>query len=376
MRGTATAGAIVLAAAILIPASPAMADSIRNDQWYLKSLRISDAHAISKGSGETVAVIDTGSFAHTDLRQNLLEGVSFVSGESSDGRTDRSGHGTNMAALVAAHGRGNDGILGIAPGAKVLPVKISNSADKAPPKEMAKGIEWALAKNARIINVSAGIGPSFDLQDAVARAMGADAVVVASIGNAGQDAIVGYPAAIEGVLAVGSVGPDGKHSALSVNTPKVQICAPGVEITTAEPKNKYVNVGGTSPAAAIASGAAALVRSRYPKLSAEEVIHRLTATADDIGPPGRDDECGFGRLNIVKALTADVPPLEGETSAPSAATTAPVTVGPTASAAGAVVEEAEPASASRGLLYAGVAAVVVVAAALVFFVGRRRRGAR
>src|SRR3954451_18523935 len=112
-RSAAAAGALTLAAAVTMPAVPAFADDVRNDEWYLKSLKVAQAQAISKGSGIKVAVIDTGVYPHPDLQQNLLTGVSTLPDGKGDGRIDQDGHGTNVAALVAAHGKnGSDGALG------------------------------------------------------------------------------------------------------------------------------------------------------------------------------------------------------------------------------------------------------------------------
>jgi subtilisin family serine protease len=101
------------------------------------------------------------------------------------------------------------------------------------------------------------------------------------------------------------------------------ISAPAVDITSTDAYQKYTVLNGTSNAAAIVTGAAALVRAKYPNLSAAEVIHRLTATATDKGPPGRDPEYGFGVLNIVKALTADVPPATSSPPVPTLTQAAP-----------------------------------------------------
>ncbi|GAB2609547.1 hypothetical protein Aab01nite_23510 [Paractinoplanes abujensis] len=280
-----------------------------------------------------------------------------------------------MAALIAAHGHGsNSGIQGIAPSAKILPVIVSSDGlgDSA---IMAKGMAWAANHNANIINVSGAVGPGFALKDAVDDAIDKDIVVIAAVGNTAQDLIINHPAAFNGVLAVGATGRNGKYSDKSVKDEKVQICAPGVDIISAQPPRGYGIAAGTSDSTAIVSGAAALVRAKFPELSAKEVVHRLTATADDIGPPGRDDECGFGRLNIVKALTADVPPLEGggESAGPaasSAAPSAPTTVRPQSAAP---VADAEPAGNGSVLLFGGLAGVVA-AAALVLVLVLRRRG--
>ncbi|XVU24776.1 S8 family serine peptidase [Actinoplanes sp. CA-054009] len=361
----------------MAPATQARADGFRDDQWYLQSLSVSQAQKLSNGAGITVAVIDSGSYPHPDIRRNILAGINFTA-EPGDGRIDQIGHGTNMASIIAAHGKnGSDGVLGIAPSSKILPIRISNSKNSAPADKMARGITWAAEHGAKVINISAETGPSFDLADAVNRAIDEDIVIVSGAGNTGAQAIVAYPGAIKNVLTVGAVGRNGQHAPISVASSKVDICAPGVQITSAQPKNKYVDVTGTSAATAVASGAAALVRARFPNLTQSDVIHRLTATADDTGPPGRDNECGFGRLNLVKALTADVPPLEGgapESRATAPPTTATAAPGGTASAVGSARAAGDDSGSGRGLVYGGIAAVVALGGGLLFALLRRRRG--
>jgi subtilisin family serine protease len=277
-----------------------------------------------------------------------------------------------MAGLIAGHGKSaTTGVLGIAPAAKLLPVKVSNATENGGSLTIAKGIDWASKQGAGVINVSSATGPSIELKDAVERAVAADFVIVAGAGNRPRMVTFGYPAAVPGVLAVGAVDRSGKHAAISMPGAAVQICAPGMDITSTEPKDTYAKFDGTSPATAIVSGAAALVRSRFPELSAKEVIHRLTATADDIGEPGRDDECGFGILNIVKALTADVPPLAGSTGTPS-----PSSAAPAASDDGDVAGPGgEPAGNSVPLIATGIGAVLVLVCALIALLLVRRRKA-
>jgi type VII secretion-associated serine protease mycosin len=325
---------MALTASVLAWDGPARADNVRDHQWYLKSLRVTEAQTLSKGAGVTIAVVDTGVYPHPDIRSNLLKGVDVVPGGHGDGQLDQAGHGTNMATTIAGHRESSsDGVLGIAPAAKILPVKITNRLKSMPATEMAKGIDWATLHGARVINVSAGTTPAFELQTAVRSAIRSDVVVIASVGNTSEVGLIPFPAAMDGVLTVGASGRSGKYDKLSLKDPKVQICAPGVDIVTAQPTDKYVETNGTSSSTAIVSGAAALVRAKFPQLSGPEVIHRLTATADDIGPPGRDDECGFGELNIVKALTADVPPLTGATPSATPTTNAAPIPGPRTTAA-------------------------------------------
>jgi type VII secretion-associated serine protease mycosin len=380
-RFAAAAGAITLTAAVAVPATPAFADSVRNDQWYLNSLNVAQAQAISKGSGVSVAVIDTGVYPHPDLQRNLLPGANVLPGGTGDGRADNNGHGTNVAALVAAHGRNNNGILGIAPSAKILPIKIGDRANGLSVDAATEGFGWATAHGAKVINVSSGTGPTDALVNAVNGAISHDVVVVAAAGNTSEIAILSYPAAIDGVLVVGATDRSGKHAGFSIVDKRVDICAPGKDITTAEPKNRYADVDGTSFAAPIVSGAAALVRAKFPNLSGPEVIHRLEATADDIGPPGRDDQCGYGELNIVKALTADVPPLVNGTASPTAASAEAsgdgqahyIDPGATTAAAAPPNEDTEPASSSTPLILGLVAGLVVAGGLVALLVARQRR---
>lgn len=351
----------------LSPAAFGNADATRDAQWHLKFLRISDVHKISRGEGAVVAVIDTGVYPHPDLRNNLLKGTDVVAGGRGDGQVDQDGHGTEMAGLIAGHGKGKDGgVLGVAPSAKILPVKDSNAEDNGGSLTIAAGIAWASSSEADVINVSSATGPSIALKDAVARAQSADIVVVAGTGNRPRSVAFGYPAAMPGVLAVGAVDRSGKHAAISMTGAAVQLCAPGVDITSTEPKNRYAEFDGTSPATAIVSGAAALVRAKFPDLSARQVIQRLTDTATDIGPPGRDDECGFGLLDIVKALSADgqVSPIGSTDTAP-----APASTGTGQAAA----PEAESSSGNLPAVVGGIGVVLLVGGLVAFLLVRRRR---
>lgn len=326
VRTTRAAVALLCAAAVaVLPAAPALADQTRDNQWHLRYLNIVQAHKISQGEGVTVAVIDTGVDPHPDLSNNLLSGTVTYPGESGDGRkdVDPGAHGTKMAGLIAAHGRGNKGALGIAPKAKILPVRDSEDLYKGSPDYTAEGIRWAISKKANVISISGGGTSSSQLRAAIEEALRSDIVVVAAAGNSPQDTLVIFPAGYEGVVAVGATDTKGNHADISVTGKKVVISAPGVGIYSTSRNGGYRTSNGTSNSTAIVAGAAALIRSKYPDLSAKEVVHRLTATADDKGAPGRDEEYGYGVLDIVAALTADVPPLEGDAQPTGAATPEP-----------------------------------------------------
>jgi type VII secretion-associated serine protease mycosin len=357
----------------VLPAAPAHADRIRDDQWHLRYLKVADAHKLTQGEGVTVAVIDTGVDPHPDLRENLLPGIDTINAGSGDGRQDSDSHGTGMAGLVGAHGDSSNGALGIAPKAKILPIRYATSPGDGDPDKFADGIDWAVTQNARVISASVGGSTSPRLTQAVKAAIDADIVIVAAAGNDPPDYGITFPAYLEGVVAVGASDRNGSRAAISVKGNKMGILAPGVDIYSTSTGGRYGRGTGTSPSTAIVAGAAALIRSRYPDLSAEEVVHRLTATAVDKGPPGHDDEYGDGVLDLMAALTADVPPLAASPSAGASASVSP-TAGPTATAAPPV---AAPRGMSTGTLltvFAGFLALAIVIALLVVRSHRRAAG--
>ncbi|MFF0150374.1 type VII secretion-associated serine protease mycosin [Micromonospora sp. NPDC005203] len=341
--------------------APGGIERVRSDQWHLQYLKASDAQRISRGAGVIVAVPDTGVQPHPDLHRNLLPGTDVIDG--GDGQNDQNSHGTGMAGLIAAHGQGSTlGALGIAPDAHILPIRDTPASGQGEPDKLAAGISFAVRKGADIISISSVGGAGIPLQQSIKTALAADVVVVASAGNRPQDAAVGYPASEDGVIAVGGVDRDGNRAAVSVTGPEIDVVAPAVDIYSTSIDGKYRKGTGTSDATAIVAGAVALIRSKYPYLPAREVAHRLMATAIDKGPPGRDDEYGYGVIDLVAALTADVPPLGFESLNASA--------GPTT--AGAQPGDDEGGATARGLVTLGVILAAGVGWAVV--ARRRRRG--
>ncbi|MEU4474739.1 S8 family serine peptidase [Micromonospora sp. NPDC023888] len=344
---------------------PGEIERIRSDQWHLEYLKAFDAQRISRGAGVTVAVPDTGVQPHPDLHRNLLSGADIIDDGNGNGQNDQNSHGTGMAGLIAAHGQGGTlGALGIAPEAHILPIRDTPVDGQGEPDKLAAGISFAIRNGADIISISSVGGAGIPLQQSIKTALAADVVVVASAGNHPQDAAVGYPASEDGVIAVGGIDRDGNRAAVSVTGPEIDVVAPAVDIYSTSIDGKYRKGTGTSDATAIVAGAAALIRSKYPYLPAREVAHRLTATAIDKGAPGRDDEYGYGVIDLVAALTADVPPLGFESVGASAG------AGPTT--AGAQPGDDEDGATARGLATLGVILAAGVGWAVV--ARRRRRG--
>ncbi|WP_051711170.1 type VII secretion-associated serine protease mycosin [Streptomyces sp. NRRL S-350] len=303
----------------MIGAGPSSADSTRDAQWVLTDYRADDAlWPVSQGGGVTVAVIDSGVMKdHQDLVGQVLAGADFT-GEGSDGTVDKDGHGTGMASLIAGHGHGdNAGIMGLAPKAKILPVRVSWSTEGAvAQKGLAQGIRFAVDHGSKVVNMSIGgySGADQETRAAVKYAVDHDVVLVASTGNSGQQAApVEYPAAYPGVVAVGAVDRQGKAWEKSTYGPETTLAGPGAEIYRASAKSAagYGVANGTSDATAYVSATAALIRAKYPNLSAGQVINRMIKSATPPnGAATPNDRYGYGILAPAKALEAN-PTVDG-----------------------------------------------------------------
>ena len=321
----ATATASLLAVAPGLPAQP-IQDEIRAQQWHLDFLNIDQVHQISTGKGVIVGVIDTGvDGGHPDLAGRLLPGLDLSFFERPDALEDLDGHGTAMAGLIAAHGRA----LGIAPDATILPIR-RGAYGLADGRTDAEGIYWAVDHGATVLCLAFGHPePDGYLERAIKYALDHDVVVVAAVGNTPDDEGLVYPAAYDGVIGAAGIDRDGNHAPISVISPAADLAAPAVRIMTPRARNViptgYASASGTSDATAIIAGVAALIRAKYPDLTAQDIIHRMTATADDRGTPGRDNQYGHGIINPLAALTADIPPLNPPTTQTHTETAPPPT---------------------------------------------------
>ncbi|MEV6693252.1 type VII secretion-associated serine protease mycosin [Micromonospora sp. NPDC051196] len=323
---TAVSAVVAVVPAAAVPVSPALAvpvayapgdvtdraDQIRDEQWQLDRLGAQIAWRTSTGRGVTVAVIDSGvDGSHPDLIGRVLPGIDLVSPDGAV-EPDPVGHGTTVAGLIAGRNDDRQGVVGLAPDARILPVRVldeENRYDDA--LIVAQGVRWAVDNGAQVINLSlGGSGDSPALAAAIDYAFARDVVVVACTGNlaTSPDAKVWYPAREPGVIAVSGLERASNNLWSGAITGRATVLtAPASGLVGARPPTGYWRVQGTSFAAPLVAATAALVRSRYPQMSAGDVVNRLLVTAKDIGPTGRDDRFGYGLVDPIAALTADVP---------------------------------------------------------------------
>jgi len=275
---------------------------VRGDpaQYVIGKLHLPDAHGIASGANVLVAVIDSLIDAgHPDLAGSLAGQYDAVTAAD---KPDE--HGTGMTGAIVAHRR----LLGVAPGARVLAIHaFSPNAERpqqATTQSIIAGIDWAIAKGARIINMSFA-GP-YDpmLQLALKRAHDKGVVLIAAAGNMGPQSPPLFPAADENVIAVTAVDETDKLLPQANQGPHIALAAPGVNVLEAAPRATYNFTTGTSVAAAHVSGVAALILERNPAIDLATLENVLFSTAKDLGTPGRDSMFGYGLVDPYRALNA------------------------------------------------------------------------
>jgi type VII secretion-associated serine protease mycosin len=282
--------------------------------WGFNRIGLNQVRAINAGSSQVVvAVVDTGiDLSHPDLTQQLVPGINTLPNAS--GPDDDHGHGTHVAGVIAARPYQGRGLVGIAPRCRLMPIKVLDREGKGATDDIVAGIVWAVNNGASVINLSlGGTGGSRALREAVDYAIAKDVLLVAAMGNQGEN-LQEYPAGYPGVIAVGASDESDQKAGFSNTGSWISVCAPGenilstlptrpVHVVKNEGKQMYYDwMDGTSMAAPFVAGVAALLRAQYPNLSAQVIKQRLEKTADDLGSAGYDEEFGFGCINAARAL--------------------------------------------------------------------------
>lgn len=325
-----------------------------DDMWGLKNIQAEMAWDLARGDGIVTAVIDTGlDYNHPDIQGNVwvnpweianngidddnngyIDDINGWDFSTYDGAVedndpmDDNGHGTHVSGTIAAVGNNGTGLIGVAPGTKIMPIKGLGTRGYGYMSDLSNALYYAASRGADVINNSwGGGGTSSLIETAVNYAHALGAVVVVSAGNSNGDVMNQIPANIINAIAVASVDQNDIKSYFSNWGTKVDITAPGGGTRDNDPTRKFENIlslrangtdiygdginivgtqyyrlRGTSMSAPHVSGLAALILSLRPDFTNEEVRQVLRSSADDIGDPGFDINNGFGRINAFKAL--------------------------------------------------------------------------
>ncbi|MEV0049679.1 S8 family serine peptidase [Saccharopolyspora shandongensis] len=374
--------------------------------WAQQVLTPERLWPLTSGSKQRVAVVGTGvSSPLLDSTIAASVDLSPPSRTGNSGKPDCLGLGTAVAGVIGGKETSEHGFHGVAPKTQLLSAKVVGDSfpqsgqphdsvapktqllsakvvgdsfpqsgqphDSVAPDTLAAGINWSLDQGATIITVAAvSYQDSPSLRQATKRALDADVVVIAAAGRAEQNdppGIAPYPASYDGVLSVGMIGEDGMVAA-DTHAPRVDLVAPGAEVTASYPGGGVGPATGTELAAGYVAGTVALLRDYRPQLSNEEVVQRLLATASPAPEGVGSRNYGHGLINPYQAAVANL--VDGHPT-----TLAPADPGvPTAEelAREAAWQQAD--SLAYGLAAVGVSAAVVMTAVVVFGPrGRRRR---
>ena len=275
------------------PASPA--PQAAPPQYVVSKLHLTEAHRITGGDGVTVAVIDSRiDTQHPDLAGAIAEQYDALGSAGAP-----HAHGTAMAGAIAARGK----LTGVAPKVRLLAVRAfagEGASAQGTTFNVLKGLDWAAGRNARIVNMSFAGPPDSMLSEMLVKAYQRGMVLIAAVGNAGPRSPPLYPAAYREVIGVTAIGADDRLLPLANRGRQVSLAAPGVDVIADAPDDKYQLTTGTSVAAALASGVAALVLARDPTLSPAAVRRIMMRSARRIA--GKRDDIGAGEIDALAAV--------------------------------------------------------------------------
>lgn len=298
---------------LYVPNDPLYGPSI-SQQWFLPRIHADAAWDLTKGQASiVVAVVDTGlDLNHPDLQGQWINGYNELNPQSLP--QDNQGHGTHVSGIIAAALNNSIGVAGIAPQCKIMPIKALDSNGQGDDMDIAVGIRWAVDHGAKIINLSLGSplnsNGTYDdsgvVDDAVKYAHSKGVLLVAAAGNDGIG-ILNYPAALPGVIAVGSADSQNRRSYFSNYGSTLSLLAPGEQILSTFPVSlpgqmPYQSLSGTSVATPIVSAVAALIWSANPTWNKDQVIQKLLSSANVLQTQGWTATQGFGQVDALQAL--------------------------------------------------------------------------
>lgn len=275
------------------PETPMYAD----EKWDLALIHADTAFENNYlGQNVRVGVVDSGINPHEDIADRLINGRSYIEGDNQNNTADNYGHGTHVAGLIA--GSGKNGYIGVAPGAEVVPLKVTDGK-AVTVSTVCRGIYGGINDyDCDILNLSLGINMDYEsLKEAVKYAEEKGVLIVSAVGNNGSKAKL-YPAAYDSVIGVGTVDEVGAWFYHSNHNDSVFITAPGVNVKTVGKYGGYELKSGTSFSVPYVTAAAAVMLSIDDTLTPSEIMEILAQTAVDKGEIGYDEYYGFGLLDI------------------------------------------------------------------------------
>lgn len=305
---------------MLVKAGATANDPYFASEWHLAKVGIPTVWDSSTGQGVTVAVLDTGvDSTHPELAGQLVPGWNFYDNNSDT--SDVYGHGTMVAGTVAALTNNGVGVASAAPGAKVMPVRISDVNGYGSWSAMANGITWAADQGAKVANMSYAVSGSSTIQSAAQYMINKGGLLVVSAGNTGA---VDSSAATSTMITVSATDSNDALASWSTYGNAVDVSAPGVNIITLYRGGGYCNCNGTSFSSPLTAAVIALMRQANPALGPVEIQNTLFSTATDLGAPGWDMYFGYGRIDAAAAVAkAKNTLVAADTTAPTVAIGSP-----------------------------------------------------
>jgi len=304
----------------IVPSAYVPNDVYYPNEWHLPIIGAPAAWDIARGSGVTVAVLDSGiDPTHPDLASQLVPGWNFW--ENNSNTADVYGHGTKAAGVIGAIGNNSNGVTGVAFNARLMPIRVTDTSGNASLSALASGLSYAADHGARVANMSFAVQSYATVISAAQYFVNKGGVVMNSAGNY---ATLDSSAPSSALVSVSATDGSDALASFSSYGPYVDLAAPGVSIWTTTSGGGYGAVSGTSFSSPLTAGVAALVMSANPGLSGPQVVNVLESTARDLGAAGDDNYFGYGRVDAAAAVTAAI---QGVTTtdkqAPSASITAP-----------------------------------------------------
>ena len=294
-------------------------DPSYGSSWALPKIQAPAAWDSANGSGVTIAILDTGvDSSHPDLAANIVPGWNIYDNNSNT--ADVYGHGTAVAGTAAMVGNNSAGSAGVAWGARIMPVRISQPDGYAYWSTIAQGVNWAADNGAKVVNISYGVSGSSTVQSAAQYLRNKGGVVVVSAGNTSA---LDSTAAHDSLLTVAATDSNDARASFSTYGSFVDVAAPGVGIYATTRGGSYGNWSGTSFSSPITAATAALMLSANSRLTPADIDRILKSTAVDLGTAGFDQYYGYGRIDAARAVAAARATVASDTQAPTISITSP-----------------------------------------------------